>query len=35
VKDFMAEAGGIQAAFEAYANAVRQSTFPTAEHSYE
>ncbi len=35
VKDFMAEAGNIQAAFEAYASAVRQSTFPTAEHSYE
>lgn len=35
VKDFMAEAGSIQGAFEAYAKAVRESTFPAAEHSYE
>lgn len=35
VKDFMAEAGNIQGAFEAYAKAVRQSTFPALEHSYE
>jgi 3-methyl-2-oxobutanoate hydroxymethyltransferase len=35
VKDFMADAGSIQGAFEAYGKAVRESTFPTAEHSYE
>jgi 3-methyl-2-oxobutanoate hydroxymethyltransferase len=35
VKDFMAETGSIQGAFEAYANAVRNSTFPALEHSYE
>jgi 3-methyl-2-oxobutanoate hydroxymethyltransferase len=35
VKDFMAEAESIQAAFEAYGKAVRESTFPTLEHSYE
>ena len=35
VKDFMAEAGSIQGAFEAYAKAVRESVFPAAEHSYE
>jgi len=35
VKDFMAGVGSIQGAFEAYAKAVRESTFPTLEHSYE
>ncbi|MGH8106854.1 MAG: 3-methyl-2-oxobutanoate hydroxymethyltransferase, partial [Arenimonas sp.] len=35
VKDFMAETGSIQGAFEAYGKAVRESTFPTSEHSYE
>jgi len=35
VKDFMADADSIQGAFEAYAKAVRESTFPTLEHSYE
>lgn len=35
VKDFMAEAGSIQGAFEAYGKAVRKSTFPTLEYSYE
>ena len=35
VKDFLADAGSIQGAFEAYGKAVREFTFPTAEYSYE
>jgi 3-methyl-2-oxobutanoate hydroxymethyltransferase len=34
VKDFMAGNDSIVAALEAYANAVRSSEFPTAEHSF-
>lgn len=34
VKDFLAEGGSIAGAFEAYARAVREGAFPTAEHGY-
>ncbi len=34
VKDFLAGAGSVQAAFEAYARAVRERSFPGEEHSY-
>ncbi len=34
VKDFLAEAGSIPAAVTAYVDAVRDGSFPTAEHSY-
>ena len=34
VKDFLAEGGSIAGAIRAYADAVRNGTFPTAEHSY-
>ena len=35
VKDFLADAGSIQGAFEAYGKSVREATFPTADYSYE
>lgn len=34
-KDFLAEAGTIQGAFEAYAKAVREGNFPAMEHCFE
>lgn len=34
VKDFLAEGGSIAGAMQAYAEAVRNGTFPDAEHSY-
>lgn len=34
VKDFLAEGGSIAGAVEAFATAVREGTFPDAEHSY-
>ncbi len=34
VKNFMAEAGSIQGAVEAYVNAVRDGSFPAAEHCF-
>ncbi|MDR0182502.1 3-methyl-2-oxobutanoate hydroxymethyltransferase [Lysobacter arvi] len=34
VKDFLAEGGSIAGAFAAYAQAVRDGSFPDAEHSY-
>ena len=34
VKDFLAEGGSVAGAIRAYADAVRDGTFPTAEHSY-
>ena len=33
-KNFLAESGGIQAAVKAYVQAVKNQTFPAAEHSY-
>ena len=35
VKDFLAEAGSIKGAFEAYAQAVRSGTFPAPEHGFD
>ena len=35
VKDFLAEGGSVAAAIRAYADAVRNGTFPGPEHSYE
>ena len=35
VKDFLAEGGSIQGAFEAYVSQVREGRFPTAEQSFE
>ncbi|RZA19353.1 MAG: 3-methyl-2-oxobutanoate hydroxymethyltransferase [Lysobacteraceae bacterium] len=35
VKDFLAEGGSVAGAIRAYAAAVRDGSFPTAEHSYE
>jgi len=35
VKDFLAEGGSIVGAVKAYAAAVRDGSFPGAEHSYE
>ena len=35
VKDFLAEGGSIQGAFEAYVSQVREGLFPTAEQSFE
>ncbi|GAB2619019.1 3-methyl-2-oxobutanoate hydroxymethyltransferase [Novilysobacter erysipheiresistens] len=34
VKDFLAEGGSVQGAIQAYADAVRDGSFPDAEHSY-
>ena len=34
VKDFLAEGGSVQGAVRAYADAVRDGTFPDAQHSY-
>ena len=34
VKDFLAEGGSIRGAMQAFAEAVRNGTFPDAEHSY-
>jgi 3-methyl-2-oxobutanoate hydroxymethyltransferase len=34
VKDFLAEGGSVAGAFAAYAQAVREGSFPDAEHSY-
>jgi len=34
VKDFLAEGGSVAGAVRAYANAVRNGTFPSAEHTY-
>ena len=34
VQNFMAEAGSIQGAVEAYVNAVRDGSFPAAEHCF-
>jgi 3-methyl-2-oxobutanoate hydroxymethyltransferase len=34
VKDFLAEGGSVLGAFQAYAQAVRDGTFPTSEHGY-
>ena len=35
VKDFLGEGGSVEGAFRAYADAVREGTFPDAAHSYE
>lgn len=35
VKDFLADSGSVDAAFKAYAAAVRSGEFPGAEHSYD
>jgi 3-methyl-2-oxobutanoate hydroxymethyltransferase len=35
VKDFLAEAGSVEGAFRAYADAVRSGAFPDASHSYD
>ena len=35
VKDFLAEGGSIQGAFEAYVSQVREGSFPSAEQSFE
>ena len=35
VKNFMAETGDIQTAFAAYATAVKDGSFPAAEHCFE
>ena len=35
VKDFLAEGGSIDGAFRAYADAVRDGSFPGPEYSYE
>ncbi|WP_256617517.1 3-methyl-2-oxobutanoate hydroxymethyltransferase [Pseudomonas sp. MWU12-2115] len=34
VKNFMEEAGSIQGAVQAYIKAVKDKTFPSAEHTY-
>jgi 3-methyl-2-oxobutanoate hydroxymethyltransferase len=34
VKDFLAEGGSVEGAFLAFADAVREGTFPDAGHSY-
>ena len=34
VHDFLADAGSVQGAFEAYARAVRDGVFPGPEHGY-
>ena len=33
-KNFLAESGSIEAAIKAYVSAVKNKTFPSAEHSY-
>ena len=35
VKDFLGEGGSVEGAFRAYAQAVRDGTFPDAAHSYD
>ncbi|MCM2355590.1 MAG: 3-methyl-2-oxobutanoate hydroxymethyltransferase [Arenimonas sp.] len=35
VKDFLADGGSIEGAFRAYADAVRNGTFPAPEHGYD
>ena len=35
VKDFLGEGGSVEGAFRAYADAVREGTFPDAAHSYD
>lgn len=34
VKDFLAEGGSVAGAVQAYAQAVRDGSFPDAEHAY-
>ena len=34
VKDFLAQGGSVAAAVQAYAAAVREGSFPDAEHAY-
>ena len=34
VKDFLAEGGSVASAIRAYAEAVRDGSFPDAEHAY-
>jgi 3-methyl-2-oxobutanoate hydroxymethyltransferase len=35
VKDFLADGGSVAGAVRAYADAVREGSFPDAAHSYE
>ena len=35
VKDFLAEGGSVAGAVQAYCAAVREGTFPDAEHAYQ
>jgi len=35
VKDFLGAGGSVEGAFRAYADAVRDGSFPDAAHSYE
>lgn len=35
VQDFLAETGGVRQAFEAFASAVRERRFPTADHAWQ